>query len=45
MIDYYPRLIPGNYYHIFNRANGNDKLFRWNKSCCNEKNFQFSQKK
>lgn len=27
MIDYYPRLIPGNYYHIFNRANGDDKLF------------------
>ena len=25
--DFYPDLIPGNFYHIYNRANGNEKLF------------------
>lgn len=25
--DFYPELSPGNFYHIFNRANGNEKLF------------------
>lgn len=39
MVDNYCDLYPENYYHIFNRANGNEKLF------CSNGNYNFFLKK